>query len=163
MAANNPRRAIFIDCENADPNLARAFFLKHPHLANANIKRAYGDCARLQGWLEVLKEHLFQPILTPPSAKRANATDFAIVIDCLDLLHARGLNEAWLVTSDADFTQLAMHLRSHDVKVIGVGDERTLVTFRTACSRFVDYKPKPIQPSAVSKPKVPRQDTANLQ
>lgn len=151
MSGTNSKLAVFIDCENADPNLAPAFFAHWSHLAKAIIKRGYGDVARLQGWSEVLKEHCYQPILTPHSPKPANATDFALVIDCLELLHTRRFDEAWLVTSDADFAQLAVHLRTYGVQVIGVGETKTLVAFRKACNKFLDYRVKS-KPTAEKKP-----------
>ncbi|MFO0994723.1 MAG: NYN domain-containing protein [Hyphomicrobiales bacterium] len=157
MTATNPKLAVFIDCENASAKLLANVFMQKATIANASIKRAYGKAASLQSWQKFLAEHSFQPQLTPPSAiMKDNAADFTMVIDCMHLLHAHPFDEAWLVTCDADFVQLAMHIRTHGVHVTCVGEQKKMPdSLRNACNNFVPYAAKTSAVSAPSKPAPP--------
>jgi len=138
MAVTNRRLAVFIDCANASPVIGPKVLARMPQPANPSVKRAYGNAASLESWSSFIKEYSFQPQLTPPSAKKGNATDFALVIDCVHLLHSQSFDEAWLVTGDSDFAQLAMHLRVHGAEVICVSEKKLPVSFRNACTRVAD-------------------------
>ena len=66
-----------------------------------------------------------------------NASDMAMVIDAMDLLYARSLDAFAIVSSDADFTPLVMHLKAKGAQVFGFGAKKTPAPFVNACSRFL--------------------------
>jgi len=66
-----------------------------------------------------------------------NASDIALVIDAMDLLHSGRFEGFCLVSSDSDFTRLAARIREQGVDVYGFGEQKTPESFRRACRRFV--------------------------
>src|SRR4029078_7840667 len=66
-----------------------------------------------------------------------NASDIALVIDAMDLLHSGRFDGFCLVSSDSDFTRLAARIREQGIDVYGFGEQKTPESFRQACRRFV--------------------------
>jgi hypothetical protein len=146
----NPKLAVFIDCENASARLLLKFFSNKHHLMTAGTRRAFGSEQTLNAWKKFFAKHDFDQVKTPPSVRKKNATDFALVIDCVHKHQTHDFNRIWLVTSDSDFTLLAKHLRSPRTKVICVGEAKTPDVFRQACNKFHDYKMEPGSLATVS-------------
>ena len=65
-----------------------------------------------------------------------NATDSALIIDAMDLLYSGNVDVFVIVSSDSDFTRLAMRLRESGKTVYGIGGKKTPVAFQNACDRF---------------------------
>ena len=55
----------------------------------------------------------------------------------MDLLYTRKFDGFCLVTSDSDFTGLAVRLREEGLTVFGFGEQKTPEAFRNACNKFV--------------------------
>lgn len=70
-------------------------------------------------------------------ASGKNATDSALIIDAMDLLHTAPLDGFCLVSSDSDFTRLATRIRESGREVFGFGERKTPPAFVNACDRFV--------------------------
>jgi hypothetical protein len=66
-----------------------------------------------------------------------NASDIALVIDAMDLLHSGRFEGFCLVSSDSDFTRLASRLREQGADVFGFGEQKTPESFRQACRKFI--------------------------
>ena len=66
-----------------------------------------------------------------------NATDSALIIEAMDLLYTRKFDGFCLITSDSDFTGLAMRLREEGLTVLGFGEKKTPEPFVKACSQFI--------------------------
>ena len=66
-----------------------------------------------------------------------NATDMALTIDTMYLLHRESYNAFAIVASDSDYTPLAIRLHEDGVFVIGVGERKTPEPFRNACDEFI--------------------------
>jgi hypothetical protein len=66
-----------------------------------------------------------------------NATDSTLIIDAMDLVYTRKFDGFCLVTSDSDFTGLAMRIRKEGLTVLGFGEKKTPEAFRNACHKFV--------------------------
>jgi len=84
-----------------------------------------------------LHEHSIKPIQQFAYTTGKNATDSAMIIDAMDLLYTRRLDGFCLVTSDSDFTGLAVRLREEGLLVYGFGEEKTPQPFRNACHMFI--------------------------
>lgn len=139
LPRNAARLAVFIDADNASPQMAEAIFDEIAKLGEAGVRRIYGDFSspNLRGWNEILMEYALLPQTQPAYTKGKNSSDIALVIDAMDLLHKGGFDGFCLVSSDSDFTRLASRVREEGVAVYGFGQEKTPVSFRRACTGFI--------------------------
>ncbi len=109
-------------------------------LGQVNIRRAYGNWAesRLKGWSKVLHLYGISPHQQFDLTKGKNATDMAMTIDAMDLLSQGKVDGFGIMSSDSDFTPLAMRLRQDGVLVYGFGRAKTPEAFKSACTRFIE-------------------------
>ncbi len=138
------RLAVLIDPENVPARAIGDVLAKVETLGTACIKRAYGDFSngRLSSWRAALSEFGIQPVQQFRNTGGKNASDFALVIDAMDLLRMRELDGFCLVSSDSDFTRLATRIREDGYKVYGFGEAKTPASLRQACDEFVDIPGK---------------------
>ena len=66
-----------------------------------------------------------------------NATDISLTIGAMDLLYTKIYDAFVLVSSDSDYTPLAIRLRESGVAVLGVGEKKTPDPFKNACDDFI--------------------------
>jgi hypothetical protein len=143
MASNSsitPRKlAVLIDADNAQPSRIGPLLSEVARYGTAYIKRAYGDWTgtSLTGWKSQLLQEAIQPIQQFAYTQHKNATDSAMIIDAMDLLHANRFDGFCLVSSDSDFTRLAGRIREAGLIVYGFGERKTPPPFVTACNRFI--------------------------
>lgn len=154
------RIALFIDAENASAKHLSHYLKLTKELGRPTIKRCYGDAASLKKWEKAITEHHLMPMFTPPSANKENASDFALTIDAVSLLHHNLFDHAVIASSDADFTQLAMHIRENGKKVDGIGEAKAATSLQLAFDRFSVIGAPIAKKSAMAKP-VPALATAS--
>lgn len=132
------RIAVLIDADNAPASKIGAIVSQVAKSGNAHVRRAYGDWKNphLKGWESRLQEFAIAPVQQFAYTKGKNASDIAMVIDAMDLLHAGVADGFAIVSSDADFTPLVMRLRQSGAEVLGFGGEKAPAAFRNACSTF---------------------------
>lgn len=149
------RVALFIDAENISPNHLPDFLEHGRSLGKITIARCYGDAAALERWdAAIARSHLI-PVQTPPCGAKANASDFALVIDAVSLLHRNLFDHAVIASSDADFTLLAIHIREQGKGIDGIGEGKANSSLKTAFDQFIILKKTPAAKSAPSnRPKV---------
>lgn len=135
----NARLAVLIDADNASHRVVRELLVEVGRYGVATVKRAYGDWARneLSGWRDVLLEHAIRPMQQFANTKSKNATDCALIIDAMDLLHARQIDGFCIVSGDSDFTGLVQRVRESGLFVLGFGDRDASKAFIAACDRFI--------------------------
>ncbi|WP_395651512.1 NYN domain-containing protein [Brevundimonas sp.] len=133
------RLAVLIDAENASARIAEALFTEIATLGEASARRIYGDFdgPALAGWKDKLPRFAIQPQQNYAHTKGKNSGDIALVIDAMDLLHSGRFDGFCLVSSDSDFTRLALRIREEGVDVFGLGEQKTPESFRQACTRFI--------------------------
>lgn len=131
--------AVLIDADNASPRIVTGLFEEIATIGEASVRRIYGDFSgtRLKGWAEVLSPHAIMPHQNFANTVGKNASDIALVIDAMDLLHSGRFDGFCLVSSDSDFTRLAARIREQGVDVYGFGEQKTPESFRQACKRFI--------------------------
>ncbi len=131
--------AVLIDADNANPAIIEGLLAEIAKLGFAGVKRIYGDWTtpRLSQWKTILLEHSIQPIQQFAYTTGKNATDSAMIIDAMDLLHSGTFDGFCLVSSDSDFTRLASRIRESGKIVYGFGEQKTPRPFVTACDRFI--------------------------
>ncbi len=135
----SPRLAVLIDADNASSKIAQGLFEEIAKIGEASVRRIYGDFSgsRLKGWSDILSTHAIMPHQNFAYTSGKNASDIALVIDAMDLLHSGRFDGFCLVSSDSDFTRLAARIREQGVDVYGFGEQKTPESFRQACRRFI--------------------------
>jgi uncharacterized protein (TIGR00288 family) len=133
-----PRIAMLIDADNVTREGVTEAITSLETFGDVNIRRAYGDWfdARLKRWEPLLRSERIRSVQQFGYTKGKNATDMALVIDAVSLLYTERPDAFAIVSSDADFTPLVMHLRERGVDVFGYGNAKTPKPFRDACTRF---------------------------
>lgn len=133
------RIAVLIDADNISYTYAQAMMEEIACYGNATIKRIYGDWSRsnLTGWRTTLLEYAITPCQQFAYTSGKNATDTAMIIDAMDILYAETADAFCLVSSDSDFTRLAIRLREAGKYVIGIGEQKTPDAFIATCDRFI--------------------------
>lgn len=130
--------AVLIDAENVSAKYASIIFEELEKYGFASCRRIYGNWSRGSGWKEeILLEYSIIPIQQFSYTAGKNSTDMAMVIDAMDLLYQNKVDGFCLVTSDSDFTRLAMRLREENKYVIGMGESKTPPALTRACNRFI--------------------------
>jgi len=134
-----PLLAVLVDADNTSPKHAKAIFDEIARFGEASVRRIYGDFSSQQmaGWNRVQAEHGLVPFHQPANTVGKNASDIALVIDAMDLLHTARFDGFVLVSSDSDFTRLASRIREQGLEVFGIGQKKTPEAFRKACKRFI--------------------------
>jgi uncharacterized protein (TIGR00288 family) len=131
--------ALLIDADNATASRIDVILGELSRLGETNVRRAYGNWTKtgLKSWQEVLHENAIRPVQQFDPSKGKNASDIALAVDAVEILHTQRPDAFALVSSDADFTPLVMHLREHGAHVYGFGDAKTPQPFQSACTRFL--------------------------
>ncbi|WP_323784315.1 NYN domain-containing protein [Thalassovita sp.] len=131
--------AVLIDADNTSPKWTKAIFDEIATLGEASVRRCYGDFSspQMNGWNKVQAEFGLVPHHQPANTVGKNASDIALVIDAMDLLHSGRFDGFVLISSDSDFTRLASRIREQGLTVYGIGAKKTPEAFRKACRRFI--------------------------
>jgi hypothetical protein len=139
MSRDAPNLAVLIDSDNAQAAVISDLLAEVAQVGTATVKRAYGDWTtpQLGSWKDVLNVHAIVPVQQFSYTTGKNATDSALIIDAMDLLHGGRVDGFCLVSSDSDFTRLATRIREQGLLVIGFGERKTPKPFVAACDRFL--------------------------
>ena len=131
--------ALLIDGDNAQALIFGKVLSEIGKYGSITIRRIYGDWTKNQmnSWKKVLEKHAIQPIQQFRYTVGKNATDSALIIDAMDILHDGYVDGFCIVSSDSDFTKLATRIREKGLFVIGVGEKKTPESFVKACDIFV--------------------------
>jgi uncharacterized LabA/DUF88 family protein len=159
--------AVLIDADNVPYSNVKGMMEEIAKFGTPTTKRIYADWTKPNagGWKSVLLEHAITPIQQYSYTVGKNSSDSAMIIDAMDLLYSDKVDGFCIVSSDSDFTRLAIRLRESGMKVIGIGEKKTPNSFIVACDRFIyievldgaikKKKPKP----AASTPATDTKDT----
>jgi uncharacterized LabA/DUF88 family protein len=131
--------AVLIDGDNAQSSLLPQMLVETGRHGQVTVRRIYGDwtTSSMNSWKETLNFHAFQPIQQFRYTIGKNATDSAMIIDAMDILHSGVVDGFCLVSSDSDYTRLATRIREAGVFVMGIGEKKTPKAFINACDLFV--------------------------
>jgi hypothetical protein len=139
--SNLPRQkiAMLIDGDNAQATLLSQMLVEAARYGQVTVRRIYGDwtTTSMNSWKETLNFHAFQPIQQFRYTIGKNATDSAMIIDAMDVLHSSVVDAFCLVSSDSDYTRLATRIRETGIFVMGIGEKKTPKPFVNACDVFV--------------------------
>lgn len=146
------RLALVIDADNAQPSLIQPVLLAAASRGRVTVRRIYGDWTspNMTSWKAHLLDHSIRPIQQFRIVGGKNATDSAMIIDAMDLLHSGLVDGFCIVSSDSDFTSLARRIQESGLFVMGVGRRTTPIAFQRACEEFVFTDDMRAVPTAAS-------------
>lgn len=172
--------AFLVDGDNASATLIEEMLAEASKYGSIIIRRVYGNwtaSGQVNTWKTKLKEYALTPYQQFPNISNRhvtkNATDIALIIDAMDILHDGIVKGFVIVSSDSDYTSLAIKIREHGLFVIGMGKKETHDSFRRACDVFVstenlgkeveeEYKETPQAPKGHARPKKAPRDAVDI-
>jgi uncharacterized LabA/DUF88 family protein len=136
---NDLRLAVLIDADNVPSKKITEMIEEIAIYGTPTFKRIYGDWTKpnLSGWKKVLLKNAITPIQQYSYTTGKNSSDSALIIDAMDILYSNKVDGFCIVSSDSDFTRLAIRLREAGMKVIGIGEKKTPEPFIIACDKFI--------------------------
>lgn len=137
--AKELKLAVLIDADNISSVHVKAMLEEIAKYGTPTFKRIYGDFTKttLSGWKGVLLENAITPMQQYGYTTGKNSTDSALIIDAMDILYTGGVDGFCIVSSDSDFTRLAIRLREAGKKVFGIGEKKTPAPFIASCDKFI--------------------------
>ena len=131
--------AVLIDADNVPYANIKEMLEEIAKYGTPTIKRIYADWTKptVSGWKKVLLENAITPIQQYSYTTGKNSSDSALIIDAMDILYSEKVDGFCIVSSDSDFTRLAIRLREAGMKVLGFGEKKTPKPFITACDKFI--------------------------
>lgn len=154
-----PRLAVLIDADNTSAKIAPKLFTAIRRIGEPSVARMYGDFSNpsLKSWKDISSTFALLPQLALPNTPSKNATDIALVVDAMDMLHSGRFDAFCLVSSDSDLTRLASRIREQGLDVYGFGRAQTPASFRNACKLFYttesfEEAPKPTAKTVIKSP-----------
>ncbi len=135
---NQMRIALLIDAENVSKKYVKLIMDEISEYGVVTYKRVYGDFSlpSAMSWKESLREYAMTPVFQANYTKGKSASDSAMVIDAMDILYSGRVDGFCIVTSDSDFTKLAIRLREAGMFVVGMGEKKTPASLVSACDTF---------------------------
>ena len=138
MDIENSKIAVLIDAENTKVEKISEVLQEISLYGHIITKRAYSNWKKsAKEWEEVIKNNAITPIQQFSNAKGKNSSDIALVIDAMDLLYSKKYDIFVIVSSDSDFTKLVTRIHDDEIKVIGVGEQKTPQSLIKACDNFI--------------------------
>jgi uncharacterized LabA/DUF88 family protein len=154
--------AVLIDADNVPYAHVKEMFEEIAKYGTPTFKRIYADWTKptVSGWKKVLLENAITPIQQYSYSSGKNSSDSALIIDAMDILYTGKVDGFCIVSSDSDFTRLATRLREAGMKVIGIGEKKTLPPFISACDKFIyieilNQNPLPIEEASAAQASAP--------
>jgi hypothetical protein len=156
MESKDYKMAVLIDGDNAQASLLNKMLAEIAKHGSLTIRRIYGDwtTSTMHSWKDALHNHAVQPIQQFRYTVGKNATDSALIIDAMDIMHRKLVEGFCIVSSDSDYTRLATRIREEGFFVMGIGQKKTPKSFVNACDLFIytenlaprrESKPRPEQ------------------
>ncbi|MDR1868047.1 MAG: NYN domain-containing protein [Treponema sp.] len=131
--------AVLIDPENISYKYLQKIFESIAAYGQISVRRIYSDWTDTQrnAWKRLIHEFSLVAIQQFSNKDSKNVSDFALVIDAMDLLHEGIFDCFCIVSSDSDFTRLAQRIREKGKTVIGLGERKAIKAFVNACNEFI--------------------------
>lgn len=139
MRANVAARriAVLIDADQNGPGILESVLDQAAKEGTVVVLRGYRhwDTETRKGWADARKKHGMEEV---EQAAGPNATDMALTIDAVDLMHQRGLDGFVIVSSDKDFAPLAGRLKRGRLRAVLMGDPNKVdAAYRKVWDAFI--------------------------
>jgi len=128
--------AVLIDGDNISSKYLDSILNEMTKYGIATYKRIYCDFTSQQSskWRRLVRDSGIQAMQQFANTVGKNATDSTLIIDAMDILYTGNVDGFCIVSSDGDFTRLAIRLKESGMDVIGMGESKTPRSFRAACN-----------------------------
>ena len=138
------RVALLIDTDNVSGAHADELFKRAAAYGNIIVRKGYGvfQSGGINWQKEIFFRYAIEPVARHVYVSGKNITDFALVIDALDLAYRGIVDVICIASNDSDFSLLAMKLREIGIKVYGFGTHSAMQAFINTCDQFVRLEPK---------------------
>ena len=130
MVADHEPIVVLIDGDNAQPSLIGQVLAETAKYGHVAVRRIYGDwtAPQMSSWKDALQSHAVQPVQQFRYTTGKNATDRALIIDAIDLLHSSHVGGFCIVSIDSAYTRLATRIREQGLLVMGIGRSQTPIS-----------------------------------
>lgn len=130
---------LLIDADNTQVSKLEGVIQEISKQGRIVVKRAYANWKKenLKNWEGELKRLAIKPEQQFDYVTGKNVTDIALTIGAMDLLHKGVYDGFAIVSSDSDYTPLAIYLHESGVYVMGVGENKTPEAFKNSCDEFI--------------------------
>ncbi len=132
--------AVFIDADNAPAKNIDFIINELASYGSVMVRKIYGNWKKdnLKNWEDILLDYALAPVQQFDYSSGKNATDMAMTIDVMDLLFQGKIDVFCIVSSDSDFTPLAMRIKMEGKQVVGFGErKKTSKSLVAACNKFL--------------------------
>lgn len=139
MTVCSPNIVVLIDADNTSHTWMDAILEEIAKYGTSYVKQVYGDWSSpaLKSWKEKCLSHGLVAVQQFAYTRSKNATDIAMVIDAMDLLHSQQFDIFCIVSSDSDFTGLVSRIRKNGIQVYGIGKQSAPEAFRRSCDKYI--------------------------
>ena len=133
---------LFIDADNTQLSKLADIFTFVESLGTITVRKAYGNWVYLsKQWAQEIPKYGIAARQCFSTCPKKNASDISLTIDVTEkLVTGADIDTYVIVSSDSDFTPLAMIIKTRNRKVIGVGKNTTPSNFKNACTHFIDIE-----------------------
>lgn len=130
--------ALLIDAENISIKYIEAVIKEVAKYGKLIISRYYGDVSKLnKDWVEKAIDYAIKPMHQNHVSSQKNAADMALTLDAVEIMYREIVDTFFIISSDSDFTPLAIKLRENGMHVIGIGNEKKVTkAFKSSCNEF---------------------------
>ena len=106
------------------------------------IRRCYGSPDRMRPFRAYFTRSGFQVVDCPPlTTSGKNSADIVMTLDIADAIeHRTRFDEFIILSSDADFTPVALRLRAYDRITSILANQQTAAAFRSCCDVVIDME-----------------------
>ncbi|HTM76151.1 MAG TPA: NYN domain-containing protein, partial [Devosia sp.] len=117
------RIAVLFDAENCAADAVAPVLQQLRLRGTVCIRRAIGDFSGslLAPWVQQARLCGIELIMQPSLGRGKNSADIMLAVEAMDILHGGAVGAIALVSSDRDFTPLALRLRRSGLDVLGFG------------------------------------------
>jgi uncharacterized protein (TIGR00288 family) len=139
MENTNYNIALVIDGDNISSKYLEILISELKSYGKISYKRIYGDftTSEKQSWKNIINEYGLIPMQQFACITGKNTTDFALVIDTMDILYSKNVDCICIVSSDSDFNRLVTRLKENNIFVIGAGESKANKAFIKNYDRFI--------------------------
>jgi uncharacterized protein (TIGR00288 family) len=139
MENTNYNIALVIDADNISSKYLDILISELKNYGKISYKRIYGDftSSEKQSWKNIINEYGLIPVQQFSCISGKNTTDFALVIDAMDILYSKNVDCVCIVSSDSDFNRLVTRLKENNIFVIGAGEAKSNKSFIKNYDRFI--------------------------
>ena len=148
--------AMLIDTENVPAAQMDEIISRAKQFGEITHRLAFGPTTN-GNWAQTRLKHAIRWGRQSLVKTGKNSADIELAITAMELLLTdRSIGGFCIISSDSDFTPLAMRLREADKLVVGFGNENAKAGFIAACDRFETLRQtetkQPASPEARTKP-----------